>query len=115
MKYELTKSGDIPSVDKHGIQLDIYPTLGDCGLVLVDTATGHNQEFYDKISTFHYIVLEGKGSFFLDDEEVNVSKGDLISISPNTRIYYKGKMKMILVTNPPWQAENEVETKNPVW
>ena len=115
MKYILTKGQDILTKDKFGIHLNVYPNLDESGLVLVSTETGHNQEFYDKKSTFNYIVLEGEGSFFLDDEEVGVNKGDLLQIQPNTRIYYKGAMKLILLTTPPWQAENEVETKSSIW
>jgi hypothetical protein len=39
----------------------------------------------------------------------------MISIEPNTRIYYKGKLNMVLITNPAWRQENEVETKARVW
>jgi len=115
MAYKLTKSEDIFHVDKLGIHLDVFSKIGDCGVVVVETETGHNQEFYDVKSTFNYIVLDGEGSFFLDDEEVHVKKGDSISIAPNTRIYYKGKMRLILITNPPWEAKNEVETRPSVW
>jgi mannose-6-phosphate isomerase-like protein (cupin superfamily) len=59
--------------------------------------------------------LDGNGSFFLNDEEIIVSKGDMISISPNTRIYFRGKLKMLLITEPKWEQVNEVETKNKIW
>ena len=115
MKYQLTKLADIPKKEKFGIHLDVYPNIDNCGLVIVETETGHNQEFYDKQSTFTYIVLGGAGTFFLDDEPLNVVKGDIVSIQPNTRIYYKGKMRMVLITNPAWKPENEVETKSSIW
>lgn len=115
MSYQLTKHKDIPNEKKHGISIDIYPSLGNCGFVLVDTDEGHNQEFCDVQSTFNYIVLEGSGSFFLNDEEVGVEKGDSLSISPNTRIYYKGKMKLALLISPAWRPENERETKESIW
>ena len=115
MKYKLIKSVDILKVEKFGINLDVYPSIGDCGIVTVNTEEGHNQEFYDRKSTFTYIILEGSGVFFLDDEPVNVSKGEVISIQPNTRIYYKGKLKMVLITNPAWRPENEVETRTSIW
>ena len=115
MKYQIIKNDDIFKKEKFGIKIDVYPAVGNCEIVIVDTDTGHNQEFYDKVSTFNYIILEGSGSFFLDDEEVKVSKGDFVSIQPNTRLYYKGAMKLILVTTPPWQEENEVETKPSIW
>ena len=115
MKYKLTKSQDIPKKEKHGIKLDVFPNNHDSGIVLVNTESGHNQEFYDKQSIFTYIVLEGTGIFFLDGEPIEVSSGDVLSIQPNTRVYYKGKLKMILITNPAWKAENEVETKSSIW
>jgi uncharacterized cupin superfamily protein len=90
MAYKLTKSSDIPKKEKFGISLDVYPSIGDFGIVRVNTETGHNQEFYDKQSTFTYIILKGKGAFCLNDEEVKVGAGDVLSIPPETRIYYIG-------------------------
>lgn len=117
MSYKIVKSERIPHKDLDlGINLDVYPVIdGVCEVALVSTEEGHNQEFYDTTSTFTYIVTEGEGSFFLDDEEIKVSKGDFISIEPKTRIHYRGKMNLILITTPPWQAENEVETKAKAW
>lgn len=112
MAHTLTKHKDVFKVEKFGINLDVYQNFGDCGLVVVETEEGHNQEFYDIESSFNYVILEGEGTFFLDDEEVPVQKGDLLSIEPKTRIYYKGKMRMILITNPAWKAENKVFSFN---
>lgn len=115
MTYKVTKSSEIPHAEKFGINLNIYPDMANCGVVIVDTETGHNEEFYNKRSTFHYIILEGSGDFFLDDEKVSASTGDLVSIAPKTRIYYRGKMKMVLVTSPAWREGDEVETKASIW
>lgn len=115
MKYKLTKSQDVPKLDKLGIHFDMYPEINGTGIVLAQTKTGHNQEFYHKESTFTYIILEGSGTFFLDDKAVEVNTGDTLSIDPNTRIYYKGALKMILITTPAWRAENEVETRSSIW
>lgn len=115
MKYQLTKNADIFKQEKFGIKIGVYPVIDNCEVVVVETEVGHNQEFYHKTSTFHYVILEGSGRFFLDDEEVKVSQGDFISIQPNTRLYYKGKMKLILITTPPWKEEGEVETKPTIW
>lgn len=114
MAYTLTKRVNLFHVEKFGIALDVYPDLGSVGLVIAETETGHNQEFRHT-STFHYLILEGGGTFFLDDEEVSVEKGDMLSIPPHTRIYYKGRMKILLVTDPPWKEENEVETRAKIW
>lgn len=115
MVYTRTSIHDIPQIDKHGIHLGVYPRIGDSGVVLVETKEGHRQEFYHKTSTFNYIVLEGTGRFFLNDEEVPVQKGDMLSVEPNTRIYYKGAMKLVLITNPAWTEEGEVEVRAKIW
>jgi mannose-6-phosphate isomerase-like protein (cupin superfamily) len=115
MKYKLTKYTDVSKKDKFGIHLDVYPSMENCEIVLAETETGHNQEFYNKKSSCNYLVIDGAGSFFLDDEEVPVQRGDFVQVFPNTRIYYKGKMKLVLITTPPWQPEDEVETKPSIW
>ena len=115
MIYQLTKSADVSKTEKFEMKLDVYPNVNDWGIVLASTETGHNQEFYSTKSTFTYIILEGNGSFFLNDEEIPVSKGDCLTIEPNTRIYYKGKIKLVLITTPAWKAENEIETKASIW
>lgn len=115
MKYTLTKKEEVPVKEKVGMVLDVYPNIKDCGIVLENTKEGHNSEFYNTRSTFTYILLEGNGSFFLNDEEVKVSTGDMLSIPPNTRIYFKGELKMILITTPAWKQEYEVKTKDKIW
>ena len=115
MKYKHTKKEDIPKFEKFGIKLDVYPNIDNCGVVVINSEDGHHQEFYHKKSTFTYIILEGEGIFFLDDKAVEIKRGDSISIQPNTRIYYKGKLKMVLITTPAWEEEYEVETKAKAW
>lgn len=115
MSYKLIKKEEITSKEKFGVNMSVYPSIEDCGIVLENTENGHNQEFYNTKSTFTYIILEGNGSFFLNDEEIKVFSGDMISIQPNTRIYFKGKLKMVLISNPKWEAQNEFESKNKIW
>jgi mannose-6-phosphate isomerase-like protein (cupin superfamily) len=115
MNYKIVKKGEISDKKMFGVNFSVYPNVGDCSVVLENTEIGHNQEFYNTKSTFTYIILEGSGSFFLNDEEVKVSIGDILSILPNTRIYFKGKLKMILLASPKWQEQNEVESRNNIW
>lgn len=115
MTYTHTKEDAIAHKEVFGVSLAVYPPLGGIEVVVAETETGHNQEFYHKTSTFNYLILEGEGSFFLDDKEVRVSKGDMLSIPPETRIYHKGTMRFVLVTNPPWKKEDEVETRARIW
>lgn len=115
MSYKLTKKEDVFNKEKFGINLNVYPNVADCGLVLITTEKGHNNEFVNKRSSFTYIVLEGEGSFYIDEEEVKVEKGDSIFIEPNTKIYYKGNLKLFLMTTPAWRQEDEVEIRSFTW
>lgn len=115
MTYTLTTAQGIAKLEKYDMHIDVYPTVAERGVITASTETGHNQEFYHKTSMFHYLILDGGGSFFLNDEEVRVSKGDLLSIEPNTRIYYKGAMRLVLMTDPAWKAEDEVEVRAKIW
>ncbi len=114
MPHILTKSADIPKKEKLGIRLDVLPNIGNVGVVVAETENGHNQEF-KHTSSFHYFILDGAGTFVLDDEEVPVAKGDLLTIAPGTRIYYKGRMRLLLVTDPAWTEAGETETKSSIW
>ena len=115
MKYNLTKKSEISVKEKHGITVSVYPNIGNCGFVIIETKSGHNQEFYDKESSFNYIILSGQGCFYINGEEVPVQAGDTLSIESNNRFYYKGAMKLALITNPSWKPENEVEVRAQVW
>lgn len=98
---------------KCGINLWVYKTANpELGFVYIEVAQGHLTEFYSKVSTFTYYVLEGEGKFFLDGVETPAKETDLIVIPPNTKIYYLGKMKLILMTTPAWAAENEVHVRD---
>jgi mannose-6-phosphate isomerase-like protein (cupin superfamily) len=98
---------------KYGKDLWVYPEISSAAkLVYIDAKEGHFEEFYDKVSTFTYYVIEGSGTFFLNGEPQPAVAGDLITIPPNTKIYYLGRLKMILVTTPAWRAENEMHVRD---
>ncbi|MFA5886325.1 MAG: cupin domain-containing protein [Patescibacteria group bacterium] len=98
---------------KFGINLWVYQTnTKKAGFVYTEVAEGHLEEFYNKVSTFIYYILEGEGKFFLDGVETFVKATDLVVIPPNTKIYYLGKMKLNLITVPAWAPENEVHVRN---
>ncbi len=115
MAYTLVRSGEQPSVEKFGMHIKVLPDAAQYGIITAETPEGHNQEFYHRVSTFHYVITDGEGTFYLDDEAVPVKAGDYLSIAPNTRIYYKGALSLVLITTPAWTEEGEVETRRPVW
>lgn len=107
MKYKYTKE-EAQKFDKHGIDLTVYgEEVPGAGVVHVSVKEGHFEEFYDTVSTFIYYIVSGAGTFYLNDEPVEVKATDLLVVPPNTRIYYFGSMEMALTTTPAWRAENE--------
>ncbi|MFA6047880.1 MAG: cupin domain-containing protein [Parcubacteria group bacterium] len=101
------------SKHKYGIDLKVYKMNNKkIGLIYVSVKAGHFEEFYNKKSTFTYYVLEGKGEFYLNGKGIKVKATDVITIPPRTKIYYLGKMKLILITTPAWEYKHEVHVRN---
>jgi len=111
MKFTLK---DSESFEKHGIKLNVYASnkeMPEANTCLIDCKEGHFEEFYDKKSTYIYYILEGKGTFYLNGKSTEVKATDVIVVKPNTKIYYIGKMKILLTVTPAWKEENEVHTR----
>ena len=49
----------------------------------------------------------GPRVLIIDDEKVEVSQNDLVVVPPKKRIYYFGKMRMVLCTTPAFNQKNE--------
>ena len=99
--------------NKYGVDLWVYPEISpEAELAYLEVKDGHFEEFYDKVSTFTYYIIEGQGTFFLNGVPHDVAATDLITIPPNTKLYYLGTMKMVLMTTPAWRAENDVHVRD---
>lgn len=99
---------------KHGIKLwvyDSYEKVPQANTSFASCDKGHFQEFYDKKSTFVYYIIKGKGTFYLNGKPVKAKATDLIVAKPKTKIYYLGKMELLLTVVPSWQAKNEVHIR----
>lgn len=93
---------------KHGIDLTVYDeNYPLANVVRVSVKKGHFEEFYDLKSTYIYYIIEGTGTFYLNDEAIQVKTTDLVVIPPNTRIYYLGSLEMLLTVSPAFNEENE--------
>ncbi len=108
MKYKKIKYEDTTKFNKCGVDFIGYGPINDNMSIVMETVEkGHFEEFIHDKSTFTYIFLEGKGTFYLDDEEVKVKAGDVLSINPGTRIYYKGNLKQLLIVTPAYDPKYE--------
>lgn len=100
MQYRFPAS-EAKKFNKHGIDITVYGEgVPTANVVYVEVKDGHFQEFLDPVATFIYYVIEGRGTFYLNDEPVEVAATDLVVIPPNTRIHYFGTMKMTLTVTP---------------
>jgi mannose-6-phosphate isomerase-like protein (cupin superfamily) len=97
---------------KFGVDLVTYGSVNkDINFVRVSVKEGHFEEFKNT-SSFIYYLIEGSGVFVLNDEEVLVKQGDVVSVPPDTRIHYFGSMELVLIVSPPWAAENETHIRD---
>lgn len=110
--YKKIKYEDSTRFNKNGVDFVGYEPINEnMSFVMETVEKGHFEEFVHDKCTFTYIFLEGEGKFYLDDEEVDVKKGDVLSISPGTRIYYIGHLKQILITTPAYDEKYERHIK----
>lgn len=108
MNYKLLKKENTTSFNKNGVDFIGYEKISDdISIVIEKVEKGHFEEFVHDKSTFTYLFLEGEGIFYLDDEEVKVKAGDILSINPGTRIYFFGNLKQILITTPAFDPKYE--------
>ena len=108
MKYKKINFENATRFSKNGVDFVGYDAINDEMSFVIETVKeGHFEEFVHDNSTFTYIFLEGEGIFYLDDEEVKVKAGDVLSINPGTRIYYKGNLKQVLITTPAYDPKYE--------
>jgi mannose-6-phosphate isomerase-like protein (cupin superfamily) len=96
--------------EKKGVKMKVYNTKEQCpnaSIVYQETAKGHHEEFYHSKSTFSFYIIEGSGTWYIEDNIYEVEAGDVIIIPPNHRFYYRGTLKQICITSPAWEEEHE--------
>jgi predicted house-cleaning noncanonical NTP pyrophosphatase (MazG superfamily)/mannose-6-phosphate isomerase-like protein (cupin superfamily) len=97
-------------IEKHGVTMRIYTTKADCENATVlyqETETGHLEEFFHEKSDFIYYILEGKGTWMVDDREFEVRAGDVVVVPSGKRFWFRGSLKQICVTAPAWEKQYE--------
>lgn len=81
----------------------------------VDVSKGHDSYLISKKITHMYYILEGQGFFDIGGKIYKVKKGNFIEAEPNVEYTYSGKIKMLLIMNPPYFKGNDIKTKiNPL-
>lgn len=75
---------------------------------LKDNLEGKQRFGLNKVSDIFYYIVEGKGKFFIEDEIIEVNKGDLICIPKNTKYKDEGELKLLAISSPRFSPENHV-------
>ena len=104
------KKQDAVEFEKQGVTMRVYNGKEYCeqaAVVYQETTSGHAEEFYHSKSNFIFYIIEGSGTWYIEDEPYDVAAGDVIIVPPNKRFYYKGKLKQICITSPAWEPEYE--------
>lgn len=107
MNYKYS-SADARKFHKFGVDITSYDIQNpNCNFVYESVNEGHFEEFYSDVSTYIWFIIEGKGTYVIDDEHIPAEALDAIVVPPKHRIHYFGTMKMLLITSPPFDAKNE--------
>ena len=79
------KRKDAISFEKHGVKMNIYNQKEDCPQAAVayqETSIGHKEEFIHHKSAFIYYIIEGKGTYYIDNQSHEVEATDVIMVPP---------------------------------
>lgn len=97
-------------IEKHGVRMRIYTTKSDCKNAAVlhqETGTGHAEEFMHEMSNFIYYIIEGSGTWIIEDKEHGVRAGDVVVVPAGKRFWFRGNLKQVCVTAPAWEEQYE--------
>lgn len=104
------KRDKAPEFEKQGVKMRVYNSHEQCenaAVVYQETSKGHSEEFYHSKSHFIFYIIEGSGTWYIEDKPYDVASGDVIIIPPNNRFYYQGQLRQICITSPAWEAAYE--------
>jgi mannose-6-phosphate isomerase-like protein (cupin superfamily) len=96
--------------EKQGVKMRVYNTKEQCpqaAVVYQETDKGHFEEFYHSKSFFIFYIIEGSGTWYIEEQPQEVASGDVIIIPPGKKFYYKGNLKQVCITSPSWEPEFE--------
>ena len=110
MKHKLIKSEKIPEDDYGSIV--VQNLLNDAEYEKLSVAkvkiVGEQKLGLDQESDTAYYVLEGNGTFQIEDEKMEVKKGDLVFIPKNTKYKDDGDLTLLAISVPKFNRSKRV-------
>jgi mannose-6-phosphate isomerase-like protein (cupin superfamily) len=115
MAEYIRRLADNASYTQKGLKGFKFPLANkNAEVYFVEAEQGHDNYIVSKKCTHIYYVLEGNGIFDIENGKTQVKTGQLIEVPPKAEYTYSGKMKLLLIMNPPWFKGNEkITKKNP--
>ena len=104
------KRSDSFKVHKRGVDMWVYNGREECphgAVAYQETEKGHGEEFLHEKSAFIFYIMEGKGTWVVEDEEYPVEATDVVIVAPGKRFYYKGNLKQVCITALAWEERYE--------
>lgn len=97
-------------IEWEGIEARSYTSEEDLdsASAIVFEVNGNHGKVKSTVSDRVYYVIEGKGKFVTDKQEVLVKATDVILVPKNTPYDYQGEMKLFLVHVPAFDPNGEV-------
>ena len=113
MSYVLAASSS-PSFTLKGMAGYEFQPLKDedFAVHLLDVQKGHDTFMISKALTQIYYIIEGAGTFTIDNQKYDVAPGLIVEVPPGVEYSYSGSMKILLVSHPRWFEGNERMTRN---
>lgn len=80
----------------------------DISLSYEDVFKGHDTYDKNDYSSKIYYVLEGEGTFVINNEKMQVKKGDVVEVPKGANFVFAGKMKMLLIMSPAFRLGDDI-------
>lgn len=96
--------------DRVGVRGKIFPTselTSKSQFLIITTKTGHETIIIEHECDFVYFILQGAGTFTINNTKETCQTGDLVVVPADSPFTYQGNLKMLLVITPPFTPDQE--------
>lgn len=102
-----------PSFVQDGLNGFVCPLQNSIigNLTLEKVHKGHDRYYTNTENTLIYYVIVGQGKFKIKEKVYEVQQGDIIEIPANTEFVFAGQMELLLIMNPKFNIECEINGK----
>ncbi len=80
----------------------------EISLSFEDVFKGHDTYDKNNYSSKIYYVLDGEGVFRVENEKMEVKKGDVVEVPKGGNFVFAGKMKLLLIMSPAFRPQDDI-------